>query len=100
MGRLFGIVMILATLWLALRVYQHGLSGLYTPAVPVAEDVGADDDDADVDDADADEKPAAEPAHRQARPRTARVPITEYVRRKATRDIQHGAERRYRAVDR
>ncbi len=87
MGRLVAIALILATLWLGMRLWTQGLSGLYAPADAPAEDT------LEAEDA---EEPAAAPAPRQARPRTARVPITEYVRDRVSRDVQRGAERRGR----
>ena len=91
MGRLFGIALILATLWLGIRLWTQGLSGLYAPAeAPIEESAEAEQAD----------EPPAEPVRRQARPRGERVPITEYVRDRATRDIQQGAERRNRIADR
>lgn len=91
MGRLFGIALVLATLWLGMRLWTQGLSALYAPAEPPAEEL------AEVEHAE--EQPSGS-TRRQPGPRRERVPITEYVRDRATRDVQRGAERRARIADR
>jgi hypothetical protein len=89
-GRLFGIALLLATFWLGMRLWTQGLSALYAPAEPPAEEL------AEVEPA---EEQPTEPTRRQASPRRERVPITEYVRDRASRDIQRGADRRARIAD-
>ncbi len=84
MSRLLGIALILATLWLGMKLWTQGLSGLSAPAEAPDEELAQAEQ--------ADEQPA-EPVRRQARPRGVRVPITEYVRDRTSRDIQRGAER-------
>jgi hypothetical protein len=74
-----------------MRLWTQGLSALYAPAEPPAEEV------AEIEPA---QEPAAAPTRRQAGPRRERVPITEYVRDRASRDIQRGADRRARIADR
>jgi hypothetical protein len=89
-GRLFGIVLLLATLWLGMRLWTQGRSALYAPAEPPVEEL------AEVEQA---EEPATAPTRRQASPRRERVPITEYVRERASRDVQRGADRRARIAE-
>jgi len=88
---MFGIVVMLAALWLAMQIYMRGFDALYVSPEPTADEVaGADEAEAS----------DAEPAERPRRQRSARVPITEYVRDRASRDVQRGADRHGRAADR
>jgi hypothetical protein len=85
MGRLFGLVLILAAIWVGMTVYEKGVDeafgGIFAPLQPLSE---------------REEPEAAEAAEREEAParRRGTVTLPQHVRERVTSDLQRGAERR------
>ncbi len=94
MNKLFVILLIVGAIWVGMEIYNEGTDGAFGGMFAPLESVRGNEDGSTA----ADLTPAAQEADVPSEPRTARrsgsVPITQHVREKVTRDIQHGASRR------
>jgi hypothetical protein len=92
--RLFVILLIVAAVWVGMKIYNEGTDEAFGGIFAPLESVRGNEDGSTA----ADLTPAAQEADVPSEPRTARrsgsVPITEGVRDKVTRDMQMGARRR------
>jgi hypothetical protein len=90
--RLFVILLIVAAIWVGMKIVSEGSDKVFGGAFAPLESVRGNEDGSTA----ADLTPAAQQADLPPQQRASRGPITNQVRDKVTRDIQAGAARRGR----
>jgi hypothetical protein len=93
--KLFVILLIVAAIWVGMKIYNEGADNVFGGAFAPLESVRDDDYDGD---AGTGLTGAAQEADVPSQPRSTGprggVPITQHVRQRVTRDLQQGAKRR------
>ncbi len=92
--KLFVLLLIVAAIWVGMKMYNEGSDNVFGGAFAPLESARSDDYDGD---GATGLTGAAQEADVPSQPQTGQrggVPITQHVRQRVTRDIQHGAKRR------